>query len=329
MTKDLELLSFAKKFKKEYSKVLKKIKEADRIAIFRHIMPDYDALGSQLGLAQWIRDNFPDKEVVCLGDNHVTFTPRIFPEMDSVSHSWFEKPFLAIIVDTANKSRIADPRALKTRNRVKFDHHPDEDKYARISIVDHNTSAASEILVNFVLNVKGNYVLTKEAARYFYIALVGDNGRFLYNSTTPLTFATAEELLRTGITITSIYTEMYQKAIEDLYVTGYILSHYQVSQKGIAYYILDNKTQSDLSITVERGKENVNLFSNIRGINIWCSITEDVTDNCWRVSIRTSRYTINEIAKKWGGGGHAQASGAKLKSLDQLDAFIKDLETVI
>ena len=63
-----------KAFKKEYKEVLNNIKKFDRIAIFRHIMPDFDALGSQFGLATWIKDNFPNKEVKVLGDNNVVFT---------------------------------------------------------------------------------------------------------------------------------------------------------------------------------------------------------------------------------------------------------------
>ena len=70
--------TFAKKFKKEYKQILSLIKQFDRIAIFRHIMPDFDALGTQFGLATFIKDNFPNKEVHVLGDNHVTFTPRLF-----------------------------------------------------------------------------------------------------------------------------------------------------------------------------------------------------------------------------------------------------------
>ena len=51
------------KFKKEFSLVLRQIKRYNKIAIFRHIMPDFDALGTQFGLATWIKENFPDKDV--------------------------------------------------------------------------------------------------------------------------------------------------------------------------------------------------------------------------------------------------------------------------
>lgn len=317
---------YGKKFSKEYRRILAAIKRYDRIAIFRHIMPDFDALGTQLGLATWIKDNFPNKEVKVFGDNHVTFTPRLYPPMDEVSQDWFKEPFLGIIVDVGNTSRIADPRFKKAKFKIKIDHHPDVEHYGKVSIVDTTAAAASEIVVDMLLNFKGNYFISKEAAFYFHSAIVGDSGSFKYSSVSEHTFAIAGELAKTGIDISEVYQKMFLKQINDLKVTAYILNHFEISPKGVAYYILDAELQKELKITTERGKENVNLFANIEGINAWCSITEDLKDHCWRVSIRSKAVPINGVAAMFEGGGHAQASGAKLNSLADLDRFIGELD---
>lgn len=323
------IIEKSNQFSKDYKRVLNAIKRYDRIAIFRHIMPDFDALGTQMGLATWIKDNFPNKEVKVLGDNHVTFTPRLFPEMDSLNESWFKEPYLAIILDTANVKRIADPRFKKAKFKIKIDHHPAVESYGKINIVDTTTAAASELVASMVLSFKGNYILSKEAASYFYIGIAGDSGRFQYSSTSPHTFAVAQHLLEANIELSKIYQKMYVKKIDDLSVTAYILNNFHISTHGVAYYLLDAKIQNELNITTERGKENVNLFSNIDGIGIWCSITEDPKDKCWRISIRSKEICINQIAAKWGGGGHAQASGAQIKNLGELDAFINDLDELL
>ena len=315
-----------KKHKKEYSRILSAIKRYDRIAIFRHIMPDFDALGTQLGLATFIKDNFPEKEVKVFGDNHVTFTPRIYPVMDSENDEWFKKPFLSIIVDCANTKRIADPRFKKGKFKIKLDHHPDVEDYANVKVVETQYAAATELVVSMLLSFKGDYKISPLAASYFYSALVGDSGRFQYSSTTPHTFAIAQVLLETGINISEIYHKMYEKALEDLSVTAHILNNFYVSEHGVAYYVLPLDVQQKLNITTERGKENVNLFANIRGINAWCSITEDSKEPCSRVSIRSKEKAINGVAAMFEGGGHAQASGAKLKSLDDLPRFIDELD---
>ncbi|HBS02822.1 MAG TPA: bifunctional oligoribonuclease/PAP phosphatase NrnA, partial [Firmicutes bacterium] len=138
----------------------------------------------------------------------------------------------------------------------------------------------------------------------------------------------AEELLKTGINLSKIYQSMYEKTIQSLKNQAYVLSHFSLTPHGVCYYLLPIEVQEELKITTEQGKENVNLFSNISGINAWCSITQDVDkkEPCWRISIRSKEKDISGVAAKWGGGGHKQASGAKIKDLSELDAFLKDLD---
>ena len=324
------IVAEGKKFENEYALIEEKIKNFDRIAIFRHIMPDFDALGTQFGLATWIKENFPNKEVKVFGDNHVVFTPRgLFPQTDKENDSWFDEDFLAIIVDVGDLKRIADPRFQKATYKIKIDHHPETDKIFDTTVVDTSKAAASELVLNMLLNFKGDYKLSTLASEYFYIALTGDSGRFQYNSTTAHTFEIASILLASGINITKIYEKMYEKNVADLEVTKFILNNFKVSEHGVAYYVLNQKDLDALGLTCDRGKENVNLFSNIKGINIWCSITEDVTEPCYRISIRSRNYTINGVASQFKGGGHAQASGCQIKDLTELPAFIEALDNVV
>ena len=325
---NIELKLQAKKYKREYSRILSAIKRYDQIVVFRHIMPDYDALGAQMGSATWLKDNFPKKDIRYVGDNHVVFTPRLFPVMQDLDAEFLSKPFLTIIVDVGNKSRIADPRFKKGKYKIRLDHHPKMENWGNVSLIDTSMAAASELVASMCLSFKGKYIMSKEAASYLYIGMAGDSGRFMYSSTSRHTFAVAEELLSSNIELSKIYQNMYVKKIEDLKVTAYILNHFSVSPKGVAYYVLDAKIQKELNITTERGKENVNLFANIDGINAWCSITQDTNpkEPCWRISIRSKEKAINEVAVAFGGGGHAQASGAKIKDLSELPTFIQALD---
>lgn len=318
-----------KKYKDTYKEIFNQIKKYKKIAIFRHIVPDFDALGTQFGLYTFLKDNFTDKDIIVLGDNHTVFTPKIFPTINKVSDEWFNEPFLAIIVDVGDKKRVADPRFEKASFKIKFDHHPETEKIFDLAITDTSMSAASELVTNFILSLPKKYTLSKLAATYLYTALVGDNGRFQFSSTSPHAFEIAEKLLLTGINIVSIYANMYEKKIEDLETIKFILNTYKVSPLGVAYYVLTNDDLLKLNLTSDRGKENVNFFSNYEGIKIWCSITEDITEPCFRISIRSRNYVINEVATKFQGGGHAQAAGAQIKDLSELPCFISALEEVI
>lgn len=325
-----ELKVLQEKNKKQYSAILKAIKRYDRIAIFRHIIPDYDALGTQMGLYYFLKENFPNKEIIVLGDNHVSFTPRLFPEMDKPSDDWFLKPFLGIVVDVNGKKRIADPRIKKAKYKIVIDHHPLDENHLKSKVLIDETgySACAEIVADILLYYERKYglVIPTKSAENLYIGIVGDSGRFMYSSTNIHTFVIAEELFKKQLTISKIYQNMYEKEINDLRVTAYILNHFTVSPKGVAYYVLSQQTLDELNIPSQKGKDNVNLFSNIHGINAWCSITEDVTEPCYRISIRSKEKDISGVARNWGGGGHAQASGARIDDLSQLEAFIKDLD---
>ena len=328
---DPEIVGFAQAHQKQYNAIYSAIKRYQKIVVFRHIKPDFDAMGTQMGVYTFIKDNFPEKEVHFVGDNHVTFTPRLFPATESLPNDWFaSRDFLAIICDVGDKERIADPRFAKAKYKIKIDHHPCKAEVApKATVCDLSKAAAAEVAANILLSWKGTK-LTAEAARYLYIGLVGDSGRFMFSSTTGHTFAIAKALIETGFDLRSTYLSMYEKKLDSLYSQAYVLSNFRVSPHGVAYYLLPCEVQEKLKITTEQGKENVNMFSNIEGINAWCSITEDPDpkEPCWRISIRSKKEDISPIAFKWGGGGHAQASGAKIKDLSELDAFIGDLDAL-
>ena len=310
----------------KFDEILKKIKEYNRIAVFRHDHPDYDALGCQMAFVHFLKDNFPNKTIIYTGDNHVTLTGQCFPQMEEISDDWFDQPFLGIVLDLSNLDRICDERAKKATFLIKLDHHPEVEPYGDLSIVDESMSAAGELLANMFFSLPKKYKVGVECAEYLYKAIVGDSGRFLYDSTTVHTFYIAQRLLECGISLGKIYAEMYNQKLEDLEVTGYILRHYQITPHGVAYYILDDATLKRFNLPAIRGKDNVNLFAHLDGINAWLSVTQDVKKGNWRVSLRSGGIDISHIAEKYNGGGHAQASGLKLKSLDELKDLLADLD---
>ena len=231
--------NFIAPYKNEIKTLLKKIKEFDRIVIFRHQTPDFDAIGTQLGLYHFIKDNFPSKDVHVVGENHVVFTPRLYPPMEILDEEYYDKPFLAIVVDTADTKRVSDDHFKKAAYIIKIDHHPNKEPYGNINIVVEEAAAASELVSAILYSFGDKYYISQQSAKYFYSALAGDSGRFLFNSTSPLTFEIAKLLISTGFNLSKdVYQKMYQKQIEDLRVTAYVLNNFIVSPKGVAYYIL-------------------------------------------------------------------------------------------
>ena len=321
------LLNRIKNYTEQINLLYKKIKQYDRIAIFRHDHPDYDALGSQMAFVSFIKDNFKDKEVIFTGDDHVTLTGKCFPKMMKVKDAWFEKPFLAIVLDLSTSEMLADNRALKAEYIFKIDHHPNVDEYATEQIVDPTMIAAGELLACIFL-FKEKYIISKETAKNLFKAIVGDSGRFLYSDTSELTFFIAQKLLSTGFVLKDAYKEMYEEKVTDLEVRKFILQNYKITKHGIAYYILTDKELKKFNLLPIQGKDNVNLFAHFKGINAWLSCTEDKEKGNWRVSLRSADKSIESIAAKYNGGGHANASGCKIASLKVLNKLIKDLDNL-
>ncbi len=325
---DIDIENRCSEFKNKYQKVLKLIKKYDRIAIFRHARPDYDALGSQLAMFTFIKENFPEKEIICTGKDHVSLTPKCFPKMMIVDDEWFKKPFLAIVLDTSNSNRIDDDRYKLAKTIIKIDHHPEVDHYGDVEIVDPTMSAAGELLANMLIKFT-DFTISKECATYLYKAIAGDSNRFLYAEVNEHTFAVAQYLCKCGISLPKIYQDMYSENLSSLEFTKWVLSNYHISEKGVAYYVLKKEDLIHLNLPAERGKDCLYLFDHFDNIRIWLSVSYDEEKANYRVSLRSAGIDVEKVATKYNGGGHLQASGAKLKSLDELPNLISDLEALI
>ena len=104
--------------------ILEKIKEYDRIIIFRHKRPDGDAVGSTKGLREILRITYPEKEV-CLLNNDYSDYMAFLGDEDEPRDDDFYKDALGIVIDTATVERISNPKYSLCKELVKIDHHID------------------------------------------------------------------------------------------------------------------------------------------------------------------------------------------------------------
>lgn len=319
-------------YARTYRRILNAIQTYDTIAVFRHEAPDFDALGSQFGLVSWIKDNFPTKTVYALSDEKEPDTIRgIFPLPDVVADEvLFSKPFLSIVVDTSDTKRICDKRALKGEKILKIDHHVSGgDDYAHLNFVPTDFVAASEILADMVSSrtFKGTHI-GSTSARYLYIGIAGDSGRFQYTNTSPRTLRLGAWLMEQGKfdLQKEVYLPMYMKDVASLKNTAYILSNFKVSPNGVGYYILNQSDLVAIGLDVTNASGQVNLLANIEEIKVWVSFTEDIEKGYYRVSFRSRDLPVNEVALKYNGGGHKHAAGARADNLQVVQQIIDDID---
>lgn len=304
--------------------ILERIKAYSKIVIFRHINPDPDALGSQFGLAELIRINFPDKEVFVEGD-FPSKQVRLFknPVLKQLANY---QGCLGIVCDTANQERIDSKVWQSCQELVKIDHHIVVDQYGDINYEDVRASSCCQILGELVETLQ--LQINENVARSLYIGMITDSNRFMYDSTTASTFKIAAFLLNQDLDLTEIYDTLYTKKAAELNIIKFILNNYQINGD-VAYYILQEADLKKLGITRQEGSDYVNTLANVEEYKIWLAITQSIQDNNYRVSIRSRQYPINEVAIKYQGGGHRLAAGATLTDLDQLERLLLDLNKTI
>lgn len=303
-------------------KILRIRKEYDQIAIYRHVNPDLDAFGSQLGMYWTLKKMFPHKNIVLQGSMDSDLL-NLYPSFEIGELK--KGSILGIVLDTANRERIDGDLSICDKV-IKIDHHIVVDSYGDINIEVSTASSCSEIIALMLKEAKID--IPVETAHSLYLGIIGDSNRFLYSSTSAKTFEAAGYLIDSGIQIEELYHSLYLKKKVDLEVTKFIYNHYQ-EDGGVAWYYLSDEDLKSLQISREQGSNYVNTLSNFEEFPIWMAITQNTIDNNYRVSMRSRGIAVNEIANQFHGGGHAFASGATLQSLDELKILIDKLKEKI
>ena len=311
----------------EYKNFIEKIEEYNSIVIFRHTRPDLDALGSQIGLCQAIRINYPEKKVYVVGDSSKRYS--FIGKMDEVSDEIIQNS-LAIICDVAVKALVSDERYILAKEVVVLDHHRNEcDIVGAETIVDVSRVACAELIAH-ILYDQGKRI-DSYAATALYGGIVTDSGRFQYNNTTPSTFRIAAWLIDSGADMEYIYNNLYVETLKERKMKNFFSNHYVAGDDGVAYMkngqdILD-KFPDVTFFDISRGM--VNIMAGIDEIKIWCNFTLDPDSGKVVGEFRSRGLSIVEIAKKYGGGGHANACGATLRDFDEADLVIDDFRKLL
>jgi phosphoesterase RecJ-like protein len=312
---------------KKINLMLAKIKQYKNIVVFRHESPDFDALGSQFGMVQWLKHNFKSKQIIETGITNAQIGYNLFPKNKSVK---INSPFLAIVLDTANRGRISGEAIKDADYVIKIDHHPSSDEYGDLNIVHTEASSVGELLYYiFTSSSLRKFTLDKLTARFLMIGLVGDTGRLVYPSTTLDTINAFSELAKKGIDMQDIYRRMYQKGIEEIPVIKRIYTNLVITNKGLGYFYFLDKDQKELKIHPDEVTKYLPYLANFKEIKIFASITEDKKKAMFRVSVRSNDIVINKVAQDFGGGGHIHAAGIKLKTLAETKKIIKALNELL
>lgn len=309
-------------YKKSYKEILKQIKKYNTIVIARHVGADPDALASQIALKDIIVNNFPLKKVYVVGMPASRF--KYLGTLDKLTDEMYENSLL-IVTDTPDKKRVDVVDTTRFSKTIKIDHHPFVEKYCDIECINDKASSASQIIIDFAFSMK--LKITKEAAEKLYIGIVADTNRFLFSYTTPNTFDLVSKLIKeTDINFTSLYDNLYLRSLKELKFQSYIINNMIVTENKFGYIKLTDDVLKKFDVDAATAGNMVNNFNYIEDFVSWAVFTEDKNNDFIRGSIRSRGPIINDVAAKFGGGGHKLASGVRLKNFEEVDKLVEALD---
>jgi len=293
------------------------IKDHDRFLVLSHVNPDGDATGSALGVALILEKLGKPYIVVNEGKTpeKFSFLPR-FELLRNLSKQPLDETFGAVIaVDCADESRMGDVRSLFASSAVllNIDHHPTNDAFGTVNLIRTDAAATAEILYDVAVAV--GVPFDTELALCIYTGLLTDTGGFRYSNTSPRVMEIAAELLKYGVKP----GDVAERCLEEI-----TLSHVNLLRRALQTLTLTHQNQV-ASITVqpsdfaEAGAQRedagglVNYCRNIEGVEVGISFVE-TEPGAVKVSMRArDRVDVAIIAKQFGGGGHAKASGCTIR----------------
>ena len=308
-----------------YSELIKRIKEFDTIVIARHIGVDPDALCSQLALRDSIKLTYPDKKVLAIGTGSSKFIH--FGKLDKLEKV---DNALLIVCDTPDRKRIDSANPEDYAYSIKIDHHPFVEKTCDLEYIDDQMTSACEIIMRILKETE--LQCNDSIAELLYMGLVSDSNRFLFNSVTSDTFKLVSEYLEEySFDLNSTYSKLYLRPLSELILEGYISSNIKVTDNHLGYIVITDEIISKYGVDSASAGNMVNNYNYVKEMVVWATITEDVKNKQYRVSIRSRGPEINGIAEKHSGGGHKMAAGARVKTLeealkimDELDEYLHD-----
>ena len=306
-----------------YKTIIDLIEKYDKIIIHRHYNPDGDAYGSQMGLKRLIELNYPNKTVYAVGDVNVF---QYLGSVDEIGDEEFEGA-LSIIVDVSVSRLISDDRYTMAHHVLVIDHHLNASDIADTEFNDNTTIACAQIIADMAM--ENNMIIDDVAATRLLTGIVTDSGRFLYPNTTARTFNIAGYLVEKGAELNLIYERLYTETLNFKKLKGYFINNFKTTKNKVAYMKNDITVKDDFDVTTFTvSRAMVNQMAGIEGVEIWANFTlnEDGEVLC---ELRSKKRPIVDIARKYGGGGHALACGCTLCSFDEADKVLQDLDKLL
>lgn len=287
---------------------------AKRVAIACHVNPDADALGSLLGLSNYLRS----REIETVGSfGNDPFDPprwvRMLPGADVlVEPSAFPKePELMVTCDTASMDRLGmlAASASKARELIWIDHHVSNDGLGTIPLIDPKASSTAEMVFRLIERMGGG--MTVETATCLYAGLVTDTGRFQYAAVRPETLELGAALRRFDFDHARLVQTLYEdNRAAYLRLLGTALRRLALEpDDDLVWTYLTQADLAEAGVEPNEADDLIDVIRTAREADV-AALVKQQRDGRFKVSLRSrGDHDVQAVASSFGGGGHRLAAG--------------------
>lgn len=300
--------------KKDLELTLKVLNKFNSFLIAIHENPDGDAIGSALGLGMAL-EKIGKKVSYFKNNAEIPASLNFLGELSRFQNKIKEKNFdVLVALDASEEKRLILPHGIRCKILLNIDHHPQNKPFGRVNLVSEMASATAELVY---LVVKELTQIDAKIANALLCGIFTDTGSFQHANTTPHTMEVAADLMRSGANLNKIAQETFQnKTLSALKLWGLALARIkQDKEKGVTLSAITQKDLKTLGAKPEDLEGVVNVLNTAAGTKYALLLLEQA-GNKIKASLRSEEgrgINVAKIAKRYGGGGHALASGFTIK----------------
>lgn len=316
----------------DFTKLKNVILENKSFLITTHVNPDADALGSELGFFRLIKQLGKTARIVNYSPTPASLefldSDKNIEIFDEAAHALlFNEVDVLVVLDLNSLSRIRTMENYARNSKavkVVVDHHLDPEEIFDIAYIQIEYSSTGELVYDFIKQTQIGEI-NYEIALPLYAAIMTDTGSFRYERTTPKTHRIAAEMLELGVDPKWVADEIYDNnQLSRFTLLSFAINSMTLSNNGKICYMIITQEALKASGANESDVEGfVNYTLAIQGVKIGILFYE--LENGFKVSFRTKhKIPANKIAAEFGGGGHTNASGARLHG-EELSSYIEKI----
>jgi len=307
---------------KIWQEVFELINNNQNFLIVSHKNPDGDSIGSEIALALALMKL--NKKVYIYNSNPPPHRYSKFPKASLIKTEKknFEED-VTIFVDCAEVNRIGEIKDNIDFSKplINIDHHIGNTKFGTVNVIKPDYSSTAEIIYKLI---KNEIPMDEEIATYLYIGILTDTGAFRYPNTTSHSLRVASELVAYGVTASQVSEFIWFTDPEArIKLLGDVLRTMNLHDKISIMYITKEMLKKH-GAKEEDTEEFIDYGLSIKGIET-AAIIKEREDGILKVSLRSkNNIPVQELAAKYGGGGHRTASGFTVRK--KIEPFKKELK---